>query len=1091
MREHPGALAFVEHAKALLEDNALEQAIEVCRQGVESHPKSVVGRVLWGKALVRLGKPADAMHAFEAAIALDRENPRAYSLVAEVFLETKLFRSALPMLRKACSLEPENPNFKLYLEYTQKALAGEPLPEFISLLSWTEFEEVVPSATAEAKREEEEGPTLSVQADLDEDGPTQSFKVEEEDADEEDSEEVYEYKEVEERKTYAKPVGRPSQRWQDNGRGGLVAHIPGRKQVAAPAAPAKPQEPPKSAALTMLASLPDLPQEKKAPPVSAAAQAHEAEREGQAYEFKLKAELDAKERRKTFWKKWGTGSRGAMVLATVVVAVGIAGSCLSYEREDNKQKRISNYLAEARRSINLDMQASYELALKSLESALQLDGTKTEAWALKALVHARRFQAFGETLTERDAALKAIEQEGARKNHPKIALLVDALVGPASVRDKAVQDILASKDLPSDIQNPDSHNLDIQSSDIQSEAGWLLLAQNKPENALARFGDATKLFSSNVRALIGLAETYLALEEEDSAYQAFNVPALVGNASEHPLRILGLARSRLALNKEMDVSLRQIRPLTPETGLPHARKMQRERVYGLLLSALGNEKEAIVVLEKGKQLFSEHAFEFGLDLGDVYLRAGQVLSAQKQFEEAVQQRPSSLEAKEKLANVLVAREKVDEILAKIPADSNELIFARAWALAQQGDWKKLRTELIKTQVRRKYESRAIAFLAVADAAENDVPKARSNLETNLRTLRGSREKAPLQFALANILMSTAPDKAKALLQEAVAEPSMGEAACALAKLLAGEGNLEQARNELQKALQVNGSLMCARNLSIGVLGGLGQFDDAYAEASQWVDDDAQSMEALQALSLAAGRLGKADEALKAADKALSLDKNNVRSLRLKAEALFALGRPGDAMNFLEQANRRDSQDADTFCSIGMGFFRRNNISVSQRAFQTALHLSPQSLCGTVGLWLTQPPNSKLLTEKAPEVKPAWERSIALAALANAQLSAGSVALANQTAEKALLAAPSSAIAQWIAGKAAAHNKREQEAVTAFRRAIQLEPAWAEPHMLLADLLAKSPETLEQAAASYRNFLRFNKDENAHKLAQKKLQVLRQ
>jgi len=1097
MREHPGALAFVEHAKALLEDNALEQAIEVCRQGVESHPKSIVGRVLWGKALVRLGRPADAMQEFEAAIALDRENPRAYGLVAEVFLETKLFRSALPMLRKACSLEPENLNFKLYLDYTQKALAGEPLPEFISLLSWTELKAVEPEAGSAAAKEE--GAT---QAELDEDGPTQSFRVEVEEAMLEEEEEAEVEAEAERR--VSPPAGRSAQRWQDNGRGGLVAHIPGAKREEVARAPRKAQEPPKSAALAVLDALPDLPKEQKAP--AAAVPAHAAERAGRAYESKLKAELEARERRKTFWKKWGSGSRGALVLATVVAVVAGIGGVVAYHSTGKKQANISDHLVQARRSMNLDIQASYGRALKSLESALGLDSTHAEAWALKALVHARRFQAFGAAAEEREAAIKAIEQEGVRKDHPRIALLVDAIVGSASTRDKAVQAILASQDLPSHIQNPDgpgiqnagSRSLDIQSSDIQSEAGWLLLAEKKPESALARFENAIKLFPANVRALIGLAETYLALGEESNAYEALQVSALVDHATEHPLRILGLARARLSLNKELDVSLRQMKSLAPETGLPNDRRMQHQRLYGLLLSALGEEKEAIAALERGKQLFPEHAFEFGLDLGDVYLRAGQVLAAQKQFEEAIKQRPASLEAKEKLANVLVARERVDEILAKIPPDSNELIFSLAWALARQGDWKRLRAELSKTQVRRKYESRALAFVAMADAAENHVHRARSNLETNLRTLKGSREKAPLQFALATILMNTAPDRAKEareLLQQAVAEPSMGEAACVLARLLVEEGNLEQAKSELQKALRINGSLMCVRNLSIVVLGGLGQFDDAYAEAAQWVEDDAYSPEALQALSLASLRLGKAEEALKAADKALALEKNHVRSFRLRAEALFALGRPGHAMDALAQANRRDPSDADTFCAIGMGFFRQNHISTAQRAFQTALQHAPQSICGTVGLWLTQSSSTRLLTElsaKAPEVKPAWERSIALAALANAQLSAGSVALANQTAEQALLAAPYSAIAQWISGKAAvAQSKREPEAVLAFRRAIQLEPAWAEPHLLLADVLARTPGNVEQAAASYRNFLRFNKDENAQKLAQKKLQALRQ
>ncbi|MCL2626636.1 MAG: tetratricopeptide repeat protein [Cystobacterineae bacterium] len=1076
MREHPGALAFVEHAKALLEDHMFEQAIEVCRQGVEEHPKSIVGRVLWGKALVCLGKPADAMHEFEAAIAIDRENPRVYGLVAEVFIENKLFRSALPMLRKACSLEPENPNFKLYLEYTQKALAGETPPEFISLLNWTEFEEIPEPVVAD-----EDGPTQSVDLD-EEDGPTQVFNILDMEGEEEEMPETAQHY----------PLAAPSeQRWQDNGRGGLVAHISAPKRESEGSVQAAPVSqkkagPSKSVTLAMLDTLPDLPSEPKAPAINTAVQVRVAEREGQAYESELKAELDAQEKRKTFWRKWGTGVRGVILIGTAVILLAGLVGWLSYGSAEKKQTDITEHLIKARRSINVDMQADYEFALESLESALKLDNANAEAWALKALVHARQFQGFGADSKESKAAFQALEQKvgqrSVRQLYPNIALLVDAIVGSEAEREKAERNILAaSEDLP---------------SDIQSEAGWLLLARNKPEDALARFNQALQLFPSNVRALIGLSETYLALGEDDSALQALNHPALVENAAKHPLRILGLARARLGLNKEMEISLRQIEPLTSETGLPEGWRMQRERVYGLLLSALGDEAKAMVVLERGKQLFAEHAFEFGLDLGDVYLRAGQGLSAQRQFEEALKQRPQSLEAKEKLARVLVSREKAAEILEKISPDSNELVFARSWAWMRQGDWKKLREELVKTQVKRKYPPRAVALLAMADAAENNVPKARSNLEAALKdlNLQRGKGKAPLQFALANILKSTEPDKAKALLQEAVAEPSVEEAACVLARLLEEEGNFAQAHSELQKALRRNGSLMCVRSLSVGVLGALGQFDNAYGEALQWAEDDAQLVEALQALSLAAVRLGRADEALKAAEKALVLEKNNVRSLGLKAEALFASNRPGEAMNFLVQANKRDSADADTFCSIGMGFFRQNNMDIAQAAFQSALKNAPKSICGAAGLWLAQSSNSKLLKEleaKVPTIKPAWERSIALAALANAQLSAGSVAQASQTAEKALLAAPSSAIAQWISGKAAAQNKREQEAVLAFQRATQLEPAWAEPHLLLADVLAKNPETVEQAFASYRNFLKYNKDESAQKLAQKKLQALRQ
>jgi tetratricopeptide (TPR) repeat protein len=132
----PGSMVFVELAKALLDRGEAPRAIDVCEAGLGHHPESVVGRVLWGKALISCGKPAEAMGQFDEAIAIDRENPYAYNLIGEVLLHKGLHRSALPILKKAVALQPNDNRVRQWLDQTTRALNGEkisPLTQYTSI----------------------------------------------------------------------------------------------------------------------------------------------------------------------------------------------------------------------------------------------------------------------------------------------------------------------------------------------------------------------------------------------------------------------------------------------------------------------------------------------------------------------------------------------------------------------------------------------------------------------------------------------------------------------------------------------------------------------------------------------------------------------------------------------------------------------------------------------------------------------------------------------------------------------------------------------------------------------------------------------
>ncbi|MHB8874762.1 MAG: tetratricopeptide repeat protein, partial [Myxococcaceae bacterium] len=142
LAQDPASTVFVELAKALIEKGEHARAIDVCKTGLGHHKESVVGRVLWGKALINLGKPAEAMEQFDQATTIDRDNPHAYNLIGEVLLHKGLYRSALPLLKKAVALQPNDGRVRQWLEQTQRALAGGPAPV---LTEFTTVDPVDPS----------------------------------------------------------------------------------------------------------------------------------------------------------------------------------------------------------------------------------------------------------------------------------------------------------------------------------------------------------------------------------------------------------------------------------------------------------------------------------------------------------------------------------------------------------------------------------------------------------------------------------------------------------------------------------------------------------------------------------------------------------------------------------------------------------------------------------------------------------------------------------------------------------------------------------------------------------------------------------
>src|SRR5512136_1777373 len=112
----PKSRIFVELAKALVDRGDHARAVEVCRRGLEHHPSSILGRVVWGRALLEEDDRKGAMDQFEIAIALEPSSPYAYNLVGEALLKKGRARDALPVLARAAELQPGDARVKGWLD---------------------------------------------------------------------------------------------------------------------------------------------------------------------------------------------------------------------------------------------------------------------------------------------------------------------------------------------------------------------------------------------------------------------------------------------------------------------------------------------------------------------------------------------------------------------------------------------------------------------------------------------------------------------------------------------------------------------------------------------------------------------------------------------------------------------------------------------------------------------------------------------------------------------------------------------------------------------------------------------------------------
>jgi len=1085
LAQDPASSVFVELAKALIAKGEHARVIAVCEQGISHHPQSVTGRVLWGKALILMGRPAEAMAQFDQAVSIDKENPHAYNLISEVLLQRGLYRSALPILRKALALQPNDARVRGWMEQAQTALAGGPAPAFDDLNTLeTPAPEEAPSepvppspdaeATAPALASPDDAAPEPPPAPVEEVSAPEGARVEVALSDSDVSTEptLEASDEAGAFSADAPEVALPfddeeapvvmvaSPDAEGEGEGNLLADLPPLE-----AAPPEPEEPPAepepepvdvtgNSRRGLLDGLPEVaaPSARAAVPAATPvprAPVQDVAALAAAYERELRAALLPKDSGSFL------ASRAMKVLAAVGVVLVLLGGALVVRVRQGGQA-LASTLDRTSQLLLKDTVSARQDALGLLSHVVALEEDNTRGWALTAYAQALRYDESADP-EARTHALAALNHPGVRESHPAASLAADALLADERGREAANQALVSAST--------------VESSEVQGLAGEWLLSRGQTKEALERFTRALKLAPRNMRALVAMGAYYRDAEDPVNALRLYTAATKL--VPEHPGARLGVAESRWMLGQDLEQALSDVQSLESEKTLPLAVRERLRLVRGRLMTALGNAREARTLLaDSGK---GPLAPDFLVARGEAERASGDLAAAQRSFEEALKLAPGNDEAKTGLGRTLLNLDRAREVLSRLDGDERPVALVRAAAYTRLGDWKRARVELAHTRVDSGYPAEAIVYLARADAAEGDRARAREALEKTLVVAR--RDKSRVRTALGLMhWQDKSLDKASSLLETAITEDARNdEAALALGQLRLAQGLPDMAVKPLTQAVERNGSNAEAREVLGRTLLSLGKTAEGLQQFEAWQLDSPDAGAAHKGVALALVHSGRTKDAEAASARAVKLSAADPDAHRVRAEVLFALGDMKGGFSALESANKLDSKSPETFCAIASAFLRQGLVVNADKAFEAARREGADVPCGQVGAhWVKDSGGLAAATQLrdiAQKAAMPWDKAFAQAALARVLLATGAAKEAREAANEAVRLEPYSGRAHLALGEVALKQRDEKTAMQALSRAVELEPVDALAWLSLADALARQPAENARTLQSYETFLK--------------------
>ncbi len=782
----PSSLVFVELAKALIEANQLPRAVEVSSEGVGHHPDSILGHVLWGKALLLSGAPAEAMEQFEKSAAIEPENPYAYNLVAEILIQKRLFRSALPILRKAVALQPSDAKVRQWLDQAMGESHDSLVPIADQAFSEDKTTAFIPSWAAPAATGKK--PLMSTTR-----APPKPATA----------------PPVPAASPRPPPLTgstpRPGPPPLGKGTGGPRPPPPPRTPSHPPPPPAVPRTPsqppsppPRSApsdrmrAVDLLGDLPDAPggagPMRSIPSVSA----DKAKQIAEEYESKLREEYSLKHDVPVSWFRRHWLPLTLAVAFAFAGAVG-AGGWILYRQHYNQQHQ-RDFLERAQGGLLLDTEASLTGASHQLAEVLGTNPKDPLARALSAQTAATLFREYGGPTALREQATDLLGDAKLFRVAPDAAWTARYLL--ADDPKPLAPEILA---LPAEKAGPWVDYL----------AGRLLLGRGQAVEALSRFNLALKKAAAHVPTLLAVGDYYLKAGDNAQAAEFFqlahnasgqSVGAAVGLAEAHlALRQAGAAGAQAAQDDEKSLAA------VSASGVPPAWRLRLDMATARVLAVEGQHDKAAARIREGLAAHAEDQGAYVAALADVDLLGGRYLDAEAAEQRALARAPKDPDTLERYAQILLGLGRYRQLLAKVQAvvsDSRTLHVMRARADYALGECGAARHEVEATRRGETIPAGGAMVLALCDAGDGQVAQGRAALQ-QLAALPHAG--STVLVALGDLDQKAGDLKAAAAhyKQAAAADPIAYEPHCALGRLLLASGKQTEGLAELDAALKLN------------------------------------------------------------------------------------------------------------------------------------------------------------------------------------------------------------------------------------------------------------------------------------------------
>ncbi|HET8541863.1 MAG TPA: tetratricopeptide repeat protein [Anaeromyxobacter sp.] len=867
----PRSRIFVELAKALVDRGEHARAVEVCRRGLEHHPSSILGRVIWGRALLEGGDPKGAADQFEIAIALEPSSPYAYNLVGEALLKKGLHRDALPVLARAAELQPGDARVRGWLDEARRRVKGEPqagalapAPHAPSPGEATDpgEEQTEPyrpigqmgpatpprgaaaalarAGAVDAGAADAPPPAPAASAGGAAPGPAPAGNGAA-------------------RPPPLPPGATPPPRRKE-ARGSLLHMIPGETKETAAHAARRPSR----------AGIPAAHPE---------ADPAEAERIAQQYERELRARLaPTAEPPPSFVDK----HRRLLVAGAVALAVGIAGAVYWFVDQRNADLIAQSAAARGRAGLARDTLGSLREANRLLSEARRRRKADAEVVSLSAQVAAVLATEHGDE--DARATAKALASDPRAGDGGIAARWL--LAGTAGERRTAEAEVLAAR--------PSAAPL------LQALAGRILVKRGEAEGGRGRLEIAARATPPLLRALSDLGDLSLATHDADAALAVYGA-ALTAQPT-HARSAVGAAEARLALGRDLEAARRDLAAVDadPASAPPRELRPRFEIAYARVLAAAGDPAAGAARLQKAAESLGESA-TLAAALAELQLSARAWEKAEAAAARAVRLEPREVSHRVLLARARIGRERYAEALSATDGqDGRAIRIQRAIARFRLGQYAAARDELEKTAKDGKMPAEAAVWYGLVDVATGKVDRALPLLER----LAEAQSPPPLaHVALGRALEAAGkPEAAEEAYRTAMGrEPASPEGPLALGELLLSRSRPQDAVPALERAARLDPTDLAARR-ALGEARLLaGKPAAARADLDFVLLRAPRDATALRLLSAAWLAEGQAAEALRAADRALAAAPNHAAVQVAAAKAALAAGDAARARRHAERA----------------------------------------------------------------------------------------------------------------------------------------------------------------------------------------------